>query len=108
MTTLPCLHPSVDRCDTPSLTVHQAKEIVKAARRIIEGNTKLDEIEELDRMGMPGCYKWKPTRAQRLACDCEVRMVFRYCDDTIEIIAASEREDVYSKAKARVRQFANR
>lgn len=103
-TKLPALHPSVDLCDTPALTVTQAKQILKGACRIIEGNTKLEIIEELDRMGMPGYYKWKPSTEMRHTCECEVRFVFRYIPNNIEIIAASARDDVYSKARARVRQ----
>lgn len=103
MTTLPRLHPSVDQFDTPELTVSQAKEILKAAQRIISGNTCLEEITPVDGMGIPGCYKWKPTASMRHVCDCEIRMVFRYVGDTIEIIAASQREDVYTKARSRIR-----
>lgn len=106
MSPLPKLHPSVDQFDTPCLTVPQAKEIIKAAKRIIDHNTKLEDIDELDRMGMPGYFKWKPSTDKRHTCDMEVRMVFRFVGDTIEIIAASERDDVYSKARSRIRQLA--
>jgi hypothetical protein len=95
----------VDEQDTPTLTVPQATEVLKAAKRIALGNIKFDDIVELE--SMPGYFRWKPSKEMRHTCDCEIRMVFRYIRGGVEIIAARKRtDDFYSRIVAgRIRQY---
>lgn len=100
MTTL-IIHPEVDSKDTRELTPAQARQVVRAMKRIARGETSLEDVCEL--RNAPGYFRWKPSRDMRLQADCEVRAVYHFTSKgDLELVAACDRRDVYSIAFSRI------
>ncbi len=96
------LNKSVDCKDMTRITEKQRLCAQKAIFRIVSGNTKLEDIQPLDDMNIPGCYRWKPTHADRNLCGNEIRVIYRPTPQGIEVIAVGEREGIYTEARKRV------
>lgn len=85
----------VDEEDTPHLTRGQARLAVRAMRRLAELPDPSSDPDVAPLEKLPGAWRWKPSSAIRNLPDCDIRVVFRFSDSQIEILAVRSRDDVY-------------
>ncbi len=90
----------VDREDTPLLSVQEAKLAVRAARRLAAcedpASAAGEDVTPVE--SMPGYFRWKPSAAMRHTCELDIRVVFRFDDQVLELYSVRNRDDVYATA----------
>lgn len=93
---------SVPRDELMQVTPAQDKLICGMVKRIEAGNTRFDDVQEM--RGYPGVFRWKPpVSLYSFDGDLNFRVVFRWDDAQMEIMAIGHRQHVYSKFAARER-----
>ena len=89
-----------DRVEGGYLTDQQQKWAKKRLETIAKLNDPLKDEDVKCYRGEPDVYIFKPSGAIRRELD-EFRVVFRVTEDSLELIAADQRDTVYRKSNNR-------